>query len=181
MVERSLQDLGTSNSIQYVIFRYFNACGATETLGEHHSPESHLIPLVLAAAQEKLPHIKIFGRDYPTPDGTAIRDYVHVSDLSQAHLLGLEHLRKGGPSTAFNLGSGNGFSVLEIIEAARRITGKKIESIDHPRRAGDPSRLIAKPSRAKEILGWTASASNLDHIIESAWNWLVAHPNGYIS
>ncbi len=142
MVERALVDYDAAYNLKYVAPRYFNACGASHKHGEHHEPETHLIPLVLEAAQEKRPHISVFGDDYPTPDGTAIRDYIHVSDLSQAHLLALKHLRNGKDSEFVNLGNGQGFSVKEVIEAARRVTGKNIEVKIAPRRAGDPTRLF---------------------------------------
>ncbi|MGI8849259.1 MAG: UDP-glucose 4-epimerase GalE, partial [Pyrinomonadaceae bacterium] len=139
MVERALIDYDAAYGLKYVAPRYFNACGATEKCGEHHEPETHLIPLILQVAQGKREFISIFGNDYPTPDGTAIRDYIHVSDLSQAHILALEYLRGGGDSQFVNLGNGGGYSVAEVIEAARKMTGKNIESKIAPRRAGDPS------------------------------------------
>jgi UDP-glucose 4-epimerase len=154
MVERALADYDAAYNLKYVALRYFNACGASGACGEDHNPETHLIPLVLFAAQGKRHLISIYGDDYPTPDGTAVRDYIHISDLSQAHLLALEHLRKGGDSEFINLGNGSGYSVKEVVEAARKITGKKIEAIIAPRRAGDPSRLVADATKAREVLGW---------------------------
>ena len=138
-----------------------------------------MIPLVLAAAQGRIPHVSIFGGDYPTPDGTAIRDYIHVSDLSQAHLLALDHLRSGRSSEFFNLGNGNGFSVKEVVDAARRVTGKKIETVAAPRRPGDPSKLVAKATKAREVLGWDPKFSDIEEIIESAWKWHLMNPHGY--
>ena len=179
IVERALESFDTAYRLKFVSLRYFNACGATEKNGEHHDPETHLIPLVLAAAQGRIPHVSIFGDDYPTPDGTAIRDYIHVSDLSQAHLLALDHLRSGRSSEFFNLGNGNGFSVKEVVDAARRVTGKKIETVAAPRRPGDPSKLVAKATKAREVLGWDPKFSDIEEIIESAWKWHLMNPHGY--
>jgi UDP-glucose 4-epimerase len=179
MVERILETYDTAYGLKFVALRYFNACGATETLGEHHAPETHLIPLVLFAAQGKIPHVSIFGDDYPTPDGTAVRDYIHVSDLSTAHLLALEHLRSGQASEFINLGNGQGFSVKEVIETARRITGKDIEAKNAPRRAGDPSKLVADAKKAREVLGWNPQFPDIERIIESAWKWHEKNPKGY--
>lgn len=170
-VEQIMRDLDRAYGLRFVALRYFNACGATEHRGEHHDPETHLIPLILDAAAGKRPHISVFGSDYPTPDGTAIRDYIHVSDLSQAHLLALDHLRKGGGSEFVNLGNGQGFSVLEVIEAARRVTGKEIPVKLESRRPGDPSRLIGDATKARELLGWEPKLTSLERIIESAWHW----------
>ena len=181
MVERALIDYDAAYELKYVAPRYFNACGATEKCGEHHDPETHLIPLVLQVAQGKRDFISIFGDDYSTPDGTAIRDYIHVSDLSQAHILALEYLRGGGASLFVNLGIGGGYSVAEVIEAARKVTGKNIESKIAPRRAGDPSRLVADARKAREVLGWNPQFPDIETIIESAWAWHLAHPNGYDS
>ncbi|CAN5132735.1 UDP-glucose 4-epimerase GalE [soil metagenome] len=179
MVERILENYDAAYGLKFVALRYFNACGASDKCGEDHNPETHLIPLVLFAAQGKIPSISIFGDDYPTPDGTAIRDYIHISDLSQAHLLALEHLRQNKNSEFINLGNGQGFSVKEVIETARKITGKDIQTKIAPRRAGDPSRLVADAKKAREILGWKPQFSDIESIIESAWAWLLAHPNGY--
>ena len=179
MVEKLLKDYNTAYDLRFVALRYFNACGASGNCGEDHDPETHLIPLILFAAQEKRDSISIFGDDYPTPDGTAIRDYIHISDLSQAHLLALEHLRKGGDSEFINLGNGTGFSVKEVVEAARKITGKQIKAEIAPRRAGDPSRLVADAKKAREILGWKPQFPEIEKIIESAWTWHESHPNGY--
>lgn len=179
MVERALADYDRAYGLKYVALRYFNACGATEKCGEHHDPETHLIPLILFAAQGRRDSISIFGDDYPTPDGTAIRDYIHIADLSQAHLLALEYLNGGGASEFINLGNGNGYSVKEVIEAARNVTGKNIEARIAPRRAGDPSRLVANAAKAREVLGWNPQFPEIEKIIESAWAWHEAHPNGY--
>lgn len=170
-VEQIMKDFDRSYGLRLVALRYFNACGATERRGEHHDPETHLIPLILDAAAGKRPHISVFGSDYPTPDGTAIRDYIHVSDLSQAHLLAVKHLRNGGGSEFINLGNGQGFSVLEVIDAARKVTGKEIPVVMEPRRAGDPSRLVGDAAKAREILGWNPQLNSLEQIISSAWQW----------
>ncbi len=179
MVERALIDYDAAYGLKYVAPRYFNACGATEKHGEHHAPETHLIPLVLQVAQGKREFISIFGNDYSTPDGTAIRDYIHVSDLSQAHILALEYLRRGGESQFVNLGIGGGYSVEEVIEAARKVTGKNIEARIVGRRAGDPSQLVAEAKKAREVLGWNPQFPEIEKIIESAWTWHEKHPNGY--
>jgi UDP-glucose 4-epimerase len=179
MVERILESYDRAYDLKFVALRYFNACGATETRGEDHTPETHIIPLVLFAAQGKIPNVSIFGNDYDTPDGTALRDYIHISDLSQAHLLALKHLRDGKSSDFFNLGNGNGYSVKEIIETARAITGKDIIAKDAPRRAGDPSKLVGDSTKAKEVLKWNPKFFKLEDIIESAWNWHQKNPNGY--
>ena len=179
MVERILSDYDRAHGLKFVSLRYFNACGASGSCGEDHDPETHLIPLVLFAAQGKRPSISIFGDDYPTPDGTAIRDYIHVEDLSDAHLLALDHLRKGGPSEFINLGNGNGYSVKEVIDAARRITGRTIDAVVAPRRAGDPSRLVADAAKARTLLGWNPKYPSIEDIIRSAWNWHESHPDGY--
>jgi len=181
MVERVLADYDHAYDLRFVALRYFNACGASEKCGEHHDPETHLIPLILFAAQGRRDAISIFGEDYPTPDGTAIRDYIHISDLSQAHLLALDYLRGGGKSEFINLGNGGGYSVKEVVDAARRVTGKTIEAQIAPRRAGDPSRLVANAAKAHEVLGWNPQFPEIEKIIESAWAWHEAHPNGYES
>lgn len=178
-VEQVLKDYDAAYGLKFVALRYFNACGATDSHGEHHDPETHLIPLVLDAAAGKRPDIEIFGDDYPTPDGTAVRDYIHVSDLSKAHLLALKYLQDGGISEFINLGNGQGFSVLEVIKTARKVTNKPIRSVIQPRRAGDPSRLIADSAKAREILGWEPQFAGLETIIESAWSWHRANDHGY--
>lgn len=181
MVERALADYDTAFGLKYVALRYFNACGASDRCGEDHDPETHLIPLILFAAQGKREFISIYGDDYPTPDGTAIRDYIHIADLSQAHLLALEHLRRGGDSEFINLGTGTGFSVKEVIDAARKVTGRPIEARTVARRAGDPSRLVANAAKAREVLGWDPQYLDIEKIIASAWSWHEKNPRGYES
>ena len=181
MVERALESYDLAHKLKFVALRYFNACGAAGNCGEDHDPETHIIPLVLFAAQGKIPHVSVFGDDYPTPDGTAIRDYIHVADLSQAHLLALDHLRAGKPSEFINLGNGSGYSVNEVIETARRVTGLPIEAKIAPRRPGDPSKLVADAKKAHEILGWNPQHADLENIIDTAWNWHLKNPTGYIS
>lgn len=171
MVEHVLKDYDYAYGLNHVALRYFNACGATNERFERHDPETHLIPLILDAAAGKRPTISIFGTDYPTFDGTAIRDYIHVSDLSQAHILAVKYLADGGASDQINLGNGEGFSVREVIESARKVTGKEIAVREEPRRAGDPSRLIADASKAKDVLGWDPQHTSLEKMIGSAWEW----------
>lgn len=167
--------------LKYVSLRYFNVAGARESgeIGEDHSPETHLIPVVLEAALGKRKAITVFGNDYDTEDGTCIRDYVHVEDLIDAHLLALRYLQNGGKSDVFNLGSSKGFSVKEIIEAARKVTNIDIPAVTGERRGGDPSKLIASASKAMQILGWNPQRTMIDKIIKDAWNWHSHHPNGY--
>ncbi len=173
MVERILSDFSEAYDFKSVRFRYFNAAGADPQglLGEDHNPETHLIPLVLQTALGKRESISIFGTDYPTDDGTCVRDYIHVSDLADAHVLGLEYLLKGGDSTFFNLGNGNGFSVKEIIEAARLITGKDIKAVECDRRPGDPPALIGSAEKARKILGWKPQYTSIKDIMTHAWEW----------
>ena len=161
--------------------RYFNVAGAHRSaeIGEAHSPETHLIPLVLKAAMGKTPYVRVFGNDYDTPDGTCIRDYIHVSDLSAAHLLAMKSLRGNMGSRIYNLGNGTGFSVKEVIEAARMITGRKIDVKIEKRREGDPSRLVASSKRIIDELGFKPEQHRLETIIESAWKWHNRHPEGY--
>ncbi|MCB8950853.1 MAG: UDP-glucose 4-epimerase GalE [Ardenticatenales bacterium] len=177
ILERVLYWLEQTKGVRYAAFRYFNAAGASETYGEDHHPETHLIPLVLQVALGQRPHIKIFGDDYPTPDGTCIRDYIHVIDLAQAHILALRALDEG--SRVYNLGSGSGFSVRQVIETARAVTGHPIPAVVGPRRVGDPARLIASADKARRELGWQPRYADLHSIIESAWRWHVRHPRGY--
>ena len=181
MAEQALRAYDKAYGLRFGALRYFNACGAAGDLGEDHDPETHLIPLVLAAAAGKIPEVSIFGDDYPTPDGTAVRDYIHVSDLADAHILALRYLESGGDSDVFNLGNGNGYSVNEVIEAARRVTGKPVPATVAPRRAGDPSKLVADAQKARSVLGWEPRFPELESIIESAWAWHSANPDGYRS
>lgn len=173
MVERILSDFSEAYDFRSVRFRYFNAAGADPqgNLGEDHNPETHLIPLVLQTALGKRESISIFGTDYPTDDGTCVRDYIHVSDLADAHVLGLEYLLKGGDSTFFNLGNGNGFSVKEIIEAARLVTDKNIKAVECDRRPGDPPALIGSAEKARKILGWQPKYTSIKDIMTHAWEW----------
>ncbi len=173
MVERILEDYSKAYGLRYVSLRYFNAAGADPEceIGEWHEPETHLIPSVLDVAIGKSESIKVFGTDYPTPDGTCIRDFIHVSDLADAHILALEHLIKGGKSDVFNLGNGNGFSVLEVIKAAEEVTKRKIKFIKSDRRPGDPPILVGSSKKAKNILGWSLKYHDLSLIIETAWEW----------
>jgi UDP-glucose 4-epimerase len=178
-VERMLEALDRAHGLRYCALRYFNAAGATRTRGEHHDPETHLIPLALQAAAGLRSHLDVFGSDYPTPDGTAIRDYVHVEDLGEAHLLALAHLRRGGASECFNLGNGAGHSVLEVVEAARQVTGRAVRVEMGARREGDPPRLVADAQRAQALLGWRPRKAALLEIVRDAWEWHRAHPQGY--
>jgi len=173
MVERVLQDVDRAHGIRSVVFRYFNAAGAhpSGAIGEWHVPETHLIPLALQAAAGLRGGVEIYGVDYPTPDGTCIRDYIHVGDLAQAHVLGLRYLRSGNPSEAFNLGNGNGFSVREVIATAERITGRRVATTTAPRRPGDPAMLVGSSARAREVLGWAPKLDSLEAIIDTAWRW----------
>ena len=180
-LERLLESYDTAYGLKSICLRYFNAAGATERCGEDHDPETHLIPNILAAAADPQREVTIFGDQYPTPDGTAIRDYIHVADLADAHICSLDYLRSGGGSDAVNLGTGRGHSVLEVIETARRITGLPIRTRIEGPRPGDPARLVADPSRAKAILGWQPTMSDLDTIIQSAWAWRKKCPRGYRS
>lgn len=173
MVEWMLKDFDRAYGLKSVIFRYFNASGAAPNglIGEDHTPETHLIPLILYTALGKRPHLSIFGTDYPTPDGTCIRDYIHVSDLAIAHVLGLEYLFKSRKTEVFNLGNGNGFSVREAIATAREVTGKEIPVVEKERRSGDPPILVGSSEKAKKILGWQPQYSDLREIIAHAWQW----------
>lgn len=173
MIEDMLPDFDRAHGLRSVCLRYFNAAGADPAgeLGERHEPETHLIPLILQIASGRRPHVEVYGRDYPTPDGTCVRDYVHIEDLCQAHLLSLKYLLEGGRSTAYNLGNGDGFSVQQIIEAARRVTGREIKVVDVPRRPGDPARLVADSSRARKELKWAPRYADVESIIGHAWVW----------
>jgi UDP-glucose 4-epimerase len=178
-VERVLESYDQAYGFRFVSLRYFNAAGATKVSGEHHDPETHLIPNVLAAAIGKKSHVSVFGGDYPTSDGTAVRDYIHISDLATAHILALRYLANGGKSEHINLGSGQGYTVLQVIEMAKRITGRDIVVKIEPPRPGDPSHLVAKAEKAAKVLGWQAAYPDLDAIIASAWEWMKSHPGGY--
>lgn len=173
MVEQALADYDRAYGLKSVCLRYFNAAGADPEgqLGERHDPETHLIPLVLQAASGRRPSISVFGRDYDTPDGTCIRDYVHIQDLCSAHWLALQSLINGADSQAYNLGNGNGFSVQEVIDTAEQVTGRKISIVNGPRRDGDPARLVADSRLAREKLGWQPQYADLATIIEHAWKW----------
>ncbi len=177
-VERALHWHRLAHNLQYVALRYFNAAGATAARGERHQPETHLIPLVLDAAERSKP-VSVFGDDYPTPDGTCVRDYIHVADLARAHVMALGALEDGLDCAVFNLGSGRGHSVREVIDAAQRVTGRSIRMDVQPRRPGDPPVLVASSSKIREQLGWTPEYTSLDDIVGSAWTWLTeAHCSG---
>ncbi|HKX30686.1 MAG TPA: UDP-glucose 4-epimerase GalE [Blastocatellia bacterium] len=178
-LEKILTAYDAAYELRSVILRYFNAAGAIRNRGEDHTPETHLLPNVLGVARGRLERVSVFGNDYPTPDGTAIRDYVHVADLASAHLRALGYLRQGGQSERINLGNGHGYSVMEVIETARRITKHQIEATFEPRRPGDPSRLIANSEKARSVLGWQPQYPELETIIRTAWEWHQTHPNGY--
>lgn len=177
ILERILYWLDRIHGLRYAALRYFNAAGATAGRGEDHSPETHLIPLVLQVALGQRDHIEVYGSDYPTGDGTCVRDYIHVLDLAQAHILALRALENG--SRTYNLGNGLGYTVREVIETARKVTGHPIPAVDGPRRPGDPSELVAGSDRIRRELGWQPRYPNLYDIVQSAWNWHRAHPNGY--
>lgn len=179
MTERILESYDTAYGLRSVALRYFNASGATDTYGEHHEPETHLIPNILKAAAGEVPFVSVFGNDYETPDGTCIRDYIHIADLGDAHVRALTFLEEGNGSTHINLGNGHGFSVLEVIEAAKRVTNRDIKVNFEPRRPGDPSHLIADAKKAFEVLGWKPLYPDIEDIIRSAWDWKLAHPSGY--
>ena len=178
-VEKLLESIQLSNGLRYVGLRYFNAAGASEKRGEDHTPESHLIPNVLFAAMGRRPHISVFGDNYNTPDGTPVRDYVHVMDLAEAHILALNYLRNDGASEFVNLGNGKGYSVYEVIETAKSVTKRKISVKVKPPRAGDPSFLVANAAKAKKLLGWKTEFGELEQIVGSAWAWHNKYPNGY--
>lgn len=180
-MERMFHWCDHAYGIRYTALRYFNAAGAHESgdIGEDHDPETHLIPLILKVAYRGEGTLKIFGGDYPTKDGTCIRDYIHVTDLANAHIAALDYLRAGGKSDVFNLGNGNGFSVKEVIETARKVTGKPIPAEVAPRRAGDPAVLVASSKKAQEVLRWKSEKDDLSTIIQTAWNFVQKHPSGY--
>jgi UDP-glucose 4-epimerase len=175
MFERMLHWFHEVHGLEFVAFRYFNAAGASEKFGEHHRIETHLIPNVLQVSLGQKPHCQIFGTDYPTPDGTCIRDYIHVIDLAQAHILAMEPGKHG----FYNLGNGDGYSVREVIHACEDVTGQKIPAVEKPRRPGDPPRLVASAEKAKRELGWSPQFPKLEQIVSSAWRWHQRHPRGY--
>ncbi len=182
-MEKMFKWVSQAHGLRYVSLRYFNACGAhiSGKIGEDHSPETHLIPLILQVPNGKREFVSIFGDDYKTKDGTCIRDYIHVTDLAQAHIQAVKYLAEGNKSDIFNLGNGVGFSVNEVIETARKVTGHPIPAKISPRRAGDPAILIASSKKAKNILGWKPKHDSLEEIIETAWRWHKNHPDGYNS
>ena len=167
-----------AHGLAAVSLRYFNVAGANGPLGEEHHPETHLIPLVLSVAAGQRPEVQIYGTDYPTPDGTAIRDYIHVEDLARAHMRALESVQ-AGEHRIYNLGNGKGFSVGEVIETARKVTGRPINAVPAPRRTGDPPILVASSQRIRDELGWLPAKPELATMIGDAWKWLQAHPHGY--
>lgn len=176
--ERMLDWFGKIHGIRWTALRYFNAAGATAAHGEDHAVETHLIPLALRAMSGRGTQLEVYGQDYSTPDGTCIRDYIHVEDLAEAHLLALEGLAEGRGGI-FNLGNGQGFSVLEVIESVERVSGRPVPWRPGPRRPGDPARLVASSEKAREVLGWTPSRGALDTMVSSAWAWMEGHPYGY--
>lgn len=178
MTEQALEWYRSIHGLHYAVLRYFNACGALPGRGEAHQPESHLIPRVLQIALGQAESATIFGTDYPTPDGTCIRDYIHIADLVSAHILALNAL-ENRDKMIYNVGSGNGFSVREVIETARKVTGHAIPTVESPRRAGDSARLVASPEKIQSELGWNPQFTNLQDILSSAWEWHKSHPHGY--
>jgi len=181
LMERLLDSYDHAYAMKFIALRYFNASGATARHGEYHDPESHLVPNVLAACAGQRSHVSVFGTDYPTPDGTAIRDYIHVSDLADAHIRSLSYLRNGGKSEFINLGTGVGHSVLNVIETAKKVTGRDINVRVEPPRPGDPARLVADPTKAGKVLDWKPVKSDLPAILRSQWEWIARHPKGYNS
>jgi UDP-glucose 4-epimerase len=175
MFEKMLQWYHQIHRLEFVAFRYFNAAGASEKFGEHHRVETHLIPNVLKVALGQSPHCEVYGTDYPTPDGTCIRDYIHVVDLAQAHILALEPQAQG----FYNLGNGDGYSVLQVIETCEKVTGKTIPRVDKARRPGDPPKLVAAARKAMQELKWKPRFPTLEQIVSTAWQWYRRHPNGY--
>ena len=181
MVEQMLAAFDHAHGLKHVALRYFNASGGFPERGEDHTPETHLIPLILQVALGQRECISIFGDDYPTEDGTCVRDYIHIDDLAQAHLLALDYLKGGGASTQINLGNGKGYSVKEVIDVVRRVTGHPIPTKICDRRPGDPSVLVASSERARQVLGWNPQHPELEKIVQSAWQWHQSHPQGYTS
>ncbi len=180
-MEKMFKWVSQAHGMRYVSLRYFNACGAhlSGKIGEAHNPESHLITIILKVPNGQRKSVAIYGEDYNTKDGSCVRDYIHVTDLAQAHILAVKYLENGGESNVFNLGNGVGFSVKEVIETARKVTGHPIPAVVSSRRAGDPAVLIASSTKAKEILGWTPKHDSLEEIIATAWKWHKHHPNGF--
>ncbi|OON99338.1 MAG: UDP-glucose 4-epimerase GalE [Epulopiscium sp. Nele67-Bin004] len=180
-IEKMLKWTSMAHDLHYVCLRYFNVAGADEAgdIGESHDPESHLTPIILQVPLNKREHITIYGNDYDTPDGTCIRDYIHITDLINAHILAMKYLADGGENNHFNLGSSTGYSVNEMVEAAREVTGHPIPAVFGTRRAGDPDSLIASSDKAKEVLGWQPKHTDVKDIIKSAWKWHSSNPNGY--
>ena len=180
-MEHMMSWVSRAHGLRYVALRYFNACGAhpSGAIGEAHNPETHLVPIILQVPNGQREAVSVFGDDYPTRDGTCVRDYIHVTDLAQAHILALDYLLQGGENNVFNLGNGVGFTVNEVIECARKVTGHAIPAVVSPRRAGDPAQLVASSEKAKTVLGWKPQYDNLETIISTAWAWHQAHPNGY--
>jgi UDP-glucose 4-epimerase len=181
ILERVLASYDSAYGLKFVALRYFNAAGATATLGEWHNPETHVIANILRAASGRLREVSVYGNSYPTPDGTAIRDYIHVSDLAEAHWLALDYLTRTHRSVMLNLGGGNGHSILKVIEVARQITGRAIPVRFEVPRPGDPSQLVADSSEAQKLLNWQPHRSELSNIIRTAWHWHLSHPMGYSS
>ena len=181
-MEKMMGWCSKAHGLRYVALRYFNACGAhpSGAIGEAHDPETHLIPIILQVPNGQREKLTIYGEDYPTPDGTCIRDYIHVTDLAQAHILALDYLMAGGENNVFNLGNGVGFSNKEVVDVARAVTGHPIPAEIGPRRPGDPARLVASSEKAKTVLGWDPQYADLNTIISTAWQWHKNHPNGYV-
>ena len=180
-MEQMMGWVSKAHGLKYVALRYFNAAGAHPSgkIGEAHNPETHLIPIILQVPNGQREHVGIFGDDYATPDGTCIRDYIHVTDLAQAHILALDYLLRGGANNVFNLGNGVGFSVKEVVDVARKVTGHPIPQVISPRRAGDPAQLVASSEKARTVLGWKPQYADLETIVSSAWAWHKSHPHGF--
>ena len=180
-MERMMYWVSQASPLHYVALRYFNACGAHPSglIGEAHNPETHLIPIILQVPNGQRDKVSVYGTDYPTKDGTCVRDYIHVTDLARAHILALDYLMRGGKSDVFNLGNGVGFTVQEVIQAARAVTGHPIPAVAGPRRAGDPAQLIASSDKAKAVLGWKPEFDSLETILSTAWAWHKSHPHGF--
>ena len=180
-MERMMAWVSQAHGLRYVALRYFNAAGAhpSGSIGEAHTPETHLIPIILQVPNGQRDKVSIFGGDYPTRDGTCVRDYIHVTDLAQAHILALDYLLAGGENNVFNLGNGVGFTNKEVVEVARSVTGHPIPAEVAPRRAGDPAQLVASSEKAKAVLGWKPKYDDLNTIVATAWKWHQSHPNGY--